>query len=67
VRFRGLAPGQMPSDFLALGARWEYGHALDFGLFAAAFILLGCALLMRQAARAPSSGGHPSPERVIQS
>jgi hypothetical protein len=29
------------SDFLALRARWEYGHALDWALFAAAFILLG--------------------------
>jgi len=54
VRFRGLAPAQVPSDFLALRARWEYGHALDVGLFAAAFILLGCALLRRQAARAAS-------------
>ena len=62
VCFRGLAPARVPSDFLALRARWEYGHALALGLFAAAFILLGCALLMRQAAREPSSGGHPPPE-----
>lgn len=66
VRFRGLAPGQVPSDFLALRARWEYGHALDFGLFAAAFILLGCALLMRQAAERCRRAATTT-RRVIQS
>ncbi|MBV8993687.1 MAG: hypothetical protein JO287_08290 [Pseudonocardiales bacterium] len=44
VRFRALSPGQVPSDFMALRAQWEYGHALDFGLFAAAFVLLVSAL-----------------------
>jgi hypothetical protein len=51
VRFRRLAPGQVPSDFLALRGRWEYGHALYVGLFTAALILLG-------------TRGHPSPERL---
>ncbi|HJT04471.1 MAG TPA: hypothetical protein VJ757_12715, partial [Pseudonocardiaceae bacterium] len=46
VRFRALSPGQVPSDFIALRAQWEYGHALDFGLFAAAFMLLASALLV---------------------
>jgi len=55
VRFRALPPGQVPSDFQALRAQWEYGHALGFGLFAAAFLLLVGALLVRTAARAPGT------------
>lgn len=47
VRFRALSPGQVPSDFLALRAQWEDGHALDFALFTAAFMLLVSALLVR--------------------
>lgn len=38
--FRGLAPGEIPPDFTALRAQWEYGHAAGFVLFAAAFLLL---------------------------
>jgi hypothetical protein len=54
VRFRALSPGQVPSDFMALRAQWEYGHALDFGLFAAAFVLLVSALPGRPTAASPS-------------
>ncbi|MGH3783780.1 MAG: hypothetical protein ACRDRO_24950 [Pseudonocardiaceae bacterium] len=43
-RFRALAPGQVPRDFTALRAQWEYGHALGFGLFAVAFLLLAISL-----------------------
>jgi hypothetical protein len=39
-RFRALAPGQVPGDFTALRAQWEYGHALGFVLFTGAFLLL---------------------------
>ena len=55
VRFRALSPGQVPSDFMALRAQWEYGHALDFGLFAAAFVLVASALLVRPALRVAES------------
>jgi hypothetical protein len=54
VRFRALSPGQVPSDFSALRAQWEYGHALDFGLVAAAFVLLVSALLVRPTAASSS-------------
>lgn len=39
-RFRALSPGQVPGDFTALRVQWEYGHALGFVLFVAAFLLL---------------------------
>ena len=55
VRFRALSPGQVPSDFMALRVQWEYGHALDFGLFAAAFVLVASALLVRPALRVAES------------
>jgi hypothetical protein len=45
VRFRALAPGRAPSDFIALRAQWEFGHALDFALVAAAFLLLVISLV----------------------
>lgn len=44
-RFRALAPRQVPGDFAALRAQWEYGHALGFVLFAVAFVLLVISLL----------------------
>jgi hypothetical protein len=44
-RFRVLSPGQVPSDFIALSAKWEYGHALDFALYAVAFLLLVISLV----------------------
>ncbi|MGA9310213.1 MAG: hypothetical protein WBV74_07560 [Pseudonocardiaceae bacterium] len=40
VRFRALPLGQVPSDFSALRAQWEYGHAVGFALFTVAFLLL---------------------------
>lgn len=54
VRFRALPPGRVPSDFVALRAQWDLGHALDFGLFVAAFLLLVGALLVRPPARVPA-------------
>lgn len=45
VRFRALSPGQVPGDFIALRAQWEYGHALDFALYAVAFLLLVISLV----------------------
>lgn len=51
VRFRALSSSQVPGDFLALRAQWEYGHALDFALFTAAFMLLVSALLVRPPGR----------------
>lgn len=51
VRFRALSSSQVPGDFLALRAHWEYGHALDFALFTAAFMLLVSALLVRPPGR----------------
>ncbi len=65
VRFRAVPPGQVPSDFIALRAQWEYGHALGFALFAAVFVLLACALLVRPTA--PARTGEPAvrlPEEV---
>ncbi len=44
-RFRALAPGQVPRDFTALRAQWEYGHAVGFVLFTVAFLLLVISLL----------------------
>ena len=35
-----IATGALASDFIALRAQWEYGHALDFALYAVAFLLL---------------------------
>jgi hypothetical protein len=46
VRFRALPLGQIPSDFTALRAQWEYGHALGFVLFATAFLLLVISLVL---------------------
>lgn len=43
ARFRALAPGEVPADFTALRAQWEYTHALGFVLFACAFVLLAVA------------------------
>jgi hypothetical protein len=54
VHFRALSPGEVPSDFLALRAQWEYGHALDFALFTVAFVLLVSALMVRLSARVPA-------------
>jgi hypothetical protein len=58
VRFRALSPGQVPSDFIALRAQWDYGHALGFALFVAVFLLLTCALLVRPTA--PTGTGEPA-------
>jgi hypothetical protein len=46
ARFRALPLGQIPSDFTALRAQWEYGHALGFVLFATAFLLLVISLVL---------------------
>lgn len=53
-RFRALLPGQVPSDFIALRAQWEYGHALDFALYAVAFLLLVMSLMQLVAHRCAS-------------
>jgi hypothetical protein len=45
VRFRALPPGQVPDDFTALRAQWEYGHGLGFALFAMAFLLMVISLV----------------------
>lgn len=50
VRFRSLAPGEMPADFTALRAQWEYTHAVGFVLLTAAFLLLVAVLLVRPTA-----------------
>lgn len=55
MRFRALGPGQVPSDFTALRAQWEYGHALGFGLFAAAFLLLIISLAFKPTAEEPGA------------
>jgi hypothetical protein len=57
-RIRALSPGQVPSDFIALRAQWDYGHALGFTLFVAVFLLLTCALLVSPTA--PVRTGEPS-------
>ncbi|MDQ2792189.1 MAG: hypothetical protein M3Y73_21735 [Actinomycetota bacterium] len=65
ARFRALSPGQVPSDFIALRAQWEYGHALGFALYAVAFLLLVLSLVRLAAqsratepsARLPSRSG----------
>lgn len=60
--------GSRPGDQRLPGATGSMGIRPRTGLGAVRRRLhpTGCPLLMRQAARAPSSGGHPSPERVIQ-
>lgn len=64
VRFRALAPGQVPSDFTTLRAQWEYGHVLGFALFTVAFLLLVISLV-RPAAQARTWGASArTPENV---
>ncbi|MDQ3762814.1 MAG: hypothetical protein M3460_14515 [Actinomycetota bacterium] len=62
LRFHALAPGEVPADFTALRAQWEYTHALGFVLFTAAFLLLMTALLMRPAGQ--SRADEPSTQLV---
>jgi len=64
VRFRALSPGQVPSDFIALRAQWEYGHALDFALYAVAFLLLVVSLVRLAAQRRASEPSARLPEGV---
>ncbi len=45
VSFRALPPGQVPSDFIALRAQWDFGHALGFALFVVVFVLLVFSLM----------------------
>ncbi|MGH3767113.1 MAG: hypothetical protein ACRDS0_08255 [Pseudonocardiaceae bacterium] len=59
VRIRALPPGQVPSDFIALRAQWDYGHALGFALFVAVFLLLVGALLVRPTGTAEPSARMP--------
>lgn len=64
VRFRALAPGQVPSDFLALRAQWDYGHALGFALLVAVFLLLVIALMSPIAQSWPSEQSRRVPESI---
>ncbi len=64
VRFRALSPGQVPSDFIVLRAQWEYGHALDFALYAVAFLLLVISLVQLAAQPRASDPSAQLPERV---
>lgn len=57
IRFRALSDGQVPSDFIALRAQWEYGHAVGFALFAVAFVLL---VISRPGPTVPSNAGNQS-------
>jgi hypothetical protein len=60
-RFRALVPGQVPEDFGALRAQWEYGHAMGFALFAVSFVLLVIALVRRAA---QPCAGEPAPKML---
>jgi hypothetical protein len=63
VRFRRLAPGQVPSDFPRYGFDGNTATHWSSCCSPPSSSCWACALLMRQAARTPSSGRHPSPER----
>lgn len=63
VRFRALAPGEVPADFATLRNQWELTHALGFVLFTAAFVLLLVSILMTQPAERGSRRSTARPPR----
>jgi hypothetical protein len=48
VAFRDSTPAALPTDWVELRERWEYGHALRFGLHLVAFSALVCSLIPKR-------------------